>query len=384
MNDVQPQLTGALGSPNTLKLGLFSLNLEHGGTVSSAPGLLPMEWGEIERLAKQADQMGLETMVPVARWRGFGGVTNFGGPSFETLSWAIGLVAATERMYVFATCHVPVVHPILAANQLVTADHISNGRIGLNVVGGWHRDEIEMFGVPLLEHDARYEMADEWVEIVRRLWMETAEFDFKGDYFDLKRLYCEPKPLQTPRPPIMNAGTSPRGQRFAAMNGDIAYILMRDVDDLEAARATVNGYRNLARDEFDRSLQVWTAATIICRDSAQEARDYERFVNEEMADNEATDGMLKMMGIETHSFPDGGDALRRRFIGGWGGMPLTGTPDEIVDGLKFISDAGCDGCLLMFPAWDEGLDALEDRILPRLEQAGLREAFSLANDPVRG
>lgn len=379
MDDVQPQLSGALGNDNSLKLGLFSMNLENGGTVSTAPGLLPMDWNEVERLAVQADRMGLEMIVPVARWRGFGGETNFGGPSWETLSWALGLAAATEHMYVFATCQVPVVHPILAANQLVTADHISGGRIGLNIVGGWHREEIEMFGVPLLEHDARYEAADEWVEIVRRLWTDPDEFDFKGEYFDLKQLYCEPKPLQKPRPPIMNAGTSPRGQRFAAQNGDIAYVLTKQIGDLADFRAMISGYRDMARNEFGRQMQVWTSATVFCRETEEEAKEFEHFVNVERADSVAVDNLMRMMGIETNSF-DGGDSnpFRRRFTGGWGGIPLTGTPDQVADGLEFISQAGVDGTLLMFPEWDKGLDLLEAEIIPRLEKKGLRDAFAPA------
>jgi dimethylsulfone monooxygenase len=379
MKDVQPELSGALASSNRLKLGLFSMNLGNGGTVSTAPGGLPMDWNEIERLAVQADRMGLEMIVPVARWRGFGGETNFGGPSFETLSWATGLAAATEHMYVFATCHVPVVHPILAANQLVTADHISGGRVGLNIVGGWHREEIEMFGVPLLEHDARYEMADEWVEIVRRLWTEPDEFDFKGEYFDLKKLYCEPKPLQKPRPPIMNAGTSPRGQRFAAENGDIAYVLTKTIGDLEGFRSMISSYRDLAREQYGRHMQVWTSATVFCRETEAEAKEFEHFVNVESADSVAVDNLMKMMGIETNSF-DGGDSnpFRRRFTGGWGGIPLVGTPDQVADGLRFISEAGVDGTLLMYPEWDRGLDTLEAEVLPRLERAGLREEFAPA------
>ena len=75
--------------------------------------------------------MGFEMLVPIARWRGFGGTTDFNGICFETYTWAAGLAAATERIMVFSTSHVPTVHPIVAAKQCVTVDHISNGRFGL-------------------------------------------------------------------------------------------------------------------------------------------------------------------------------------------------------------------------------------------------------------
>ena len=68
--------------------------------------------------------------------------------------WALGIT----------TSHVPTVHPVMAAKQATTVDHISNGRFALNVVCGWFRPELEMFGAPLMEHDMRYEYAAEWVE----------------------------------------------------------------------------------------------------------------------------------------------------------------------------------------------------------------------------
>jgi alkanesulfonate monooxygenase SsuD/methylene tetrahydromethanopterin reductase-like flavin-dependent oxidoreductase (luciferase family) len=76
--------------------------------------------------------MGFEALVPVGRWRGFEGRTNFAGESFETYTWAAGLAEATERIMVFATSHVPTVHPVLAAKQAADRSH-SSGRFGLNV-----------------------------------------------------------------------------------------------------------------------------------------------------------------------------------------------------------------------------------------------------------
>ena len=91
--------------------------------------------------------MEFEALVPVGRWRGFGGVTNFNGPGFEAFSWAAGIGASTKYSSVFATSHVPTVHPIMAAKQCTTIDHITGGRFTLNVVTGWHKPEIEMFGI---------------------------------------------------------------------------------------------------------------------------------------------------------------------------------------------------------------------------------------------
>ena len=72
----------------------------------------------------------------MARWRGFGGATNFNGACYETFTWAAGVGGATEHATVFATSHVPTIHPIVAAKQATTIDHISNGRFALNLVMG--------------------------------------------------------------------------------------------------------------------------------------------------------------------------------------------------------------------------------------------------------
>ena len=117
--------------------------------------------------------------MPVGRWKGFGGVTNFNGPGFETFSWAAGVGACTSNSAVFATSHVLTVHPIMAAKQATTIDHITGGRFALNVVTGWHRPEMEMFGAPLMEHDDRYELAVEWLEIIKRLWTEDGGVRFR-------------------------------------------------------------------------------------------------------------------------------------------------------------------------------------------------------------
>jgi FMNH2-dependent dimethyl sulfone monooxygenase len=374
--DQQPTFGGALGNGNRLKLGTFATNLGRGGTVSSAPGLLPMQWSSVKAIAQQADRLGLELLVPVARWKGFGGGTNYAGPSFETLAWAAGLAAATERCTVFATCHVPVVHPIIAAKQVMTIDHISGGRCGLNVVGGWHRPEIEMFGVPLREHDERYEVAEEWTTIVRELWTRQDEFDFKGRFFDLEGLYAEPKPLQQPRPPIMNAGGSSRGRRFAAEYGDLAFVFVPRLEDAASVAELVGTYQSLARDEFDRSLQVWTSATVVITDTEADARAYERRVLGELADHEGVDNMMRTMGIESAVLGDHAAAVKSRFTAGWGGVPLHGTAEHIAKGLTLMADAGIAGCLLVFPEWEPGLARFGAEVLPLLEQSGLREQAS--------
>ena len=113
---------------------------------------------------------------------GFWGPTNFNGSAFETYTWAAGLAAATTHISLFSTSHVLTTHPIVAAKQSATIDHISNGRFALNVVCGWFQDEFDMFGLSLRDHDALYDYAAEWLAIVRRLWSTEREWEFEGRF----------------------------------------------------------------------------------------------------------------------------------------------------------------------------------------------------------
>ena len=121
-------------------------------------------------LARLADEAGLDFMLPIARWKGYGGDTDFHGRSLETITWAVGLLGATKRMTVFGTVHAPLFHPLIAAKEFVTADHIGEGRVGVNIVGGWNEGEFDMFGVKQREHDARYDYAQEWIDVVKQAW----------------------------------------------------------------------------------------------------------------------------------------------------------------------------------------------------------------------
>src|ERR1700721_704153 len=90
-----------------LKLGTFQTNLDSGCVMSDLDGRLEITWPNTVTLAKLADDMDFEALVPVARWRGFGGATDQQGPGFETYTWAAGIAGATRTYAVFPPRHVP-------------------------------------------------------------------------------------------------------------------------------------------------------------------------------------------------------------------------------------------------------------------------------------
>lgn len=362
-----------LNDENELKLVMFGINLRGGVTMSDVPGGIQADWEENRRLAVRADDVGLDAIVPVARWRGYGGQANLGDRSFETFVWATGLLAATRRIQVFATFHVPVAHPVLAAKMTATADHVSGGRFGLNVVAGWNADELAMFGLTQKEHDERYEVADEWTRVLKQLWTVEGGRDFHGRYFDIADGFSEPKPLQKPYPVVMNAGTSPAGRRFAAKHSDVIFAGLTDFD---TARQQISEIKQLAREEFGREIRVFGRAHLVIRDTERAALDYYDYVHRQVADVEAAanvTGMSKRNSQSTDWSADEKKILEGMTAGFWA-IPVVGTADQVTGKLLELKEAGVDGVAVSWVDYDEGLDQMERLILPRLVQAGVRSA----------
>ncbi|MFT8243536.1 LLM class flavin-dependent oxidoreductase [Roseomonas sp. BN140053] len=355
-----------------LKLGTFCTNLSGGCTMSDIPGILQADWPSSLALAQLADAMEFEAIVPVGRWKGFGGSTDFNGAGFECFSWASAMAASTKHSGIFATSHVPTIHPLMAAKQATTIDHVSNGRFTLNVVTGWYQPEIEMFGAAMMEHDRRYDSAAEWLHVIKRLWTEDEPFDFDGEFYHLKQAVVRPKPIQKPHPAVMSAGASTKGRHFAAKYADVGFTNL-DAHDLDSLRAKVDSFRELARKEYGREIQVWTNSYIFHGDTEADARRYYHHTVHERGDWEGVENLVSIMGINSQSIPAPAlQNLKEHFIAGWVGFPLIGTSDQIVDGLQTLARAGFDGTLLSWPRYLEDMRRFQAETLPLVVQAGLR------------
>jgi dimethylsulfone monooxygenase len=364
--------TNPVFNSRRLKLGTFQTNLDYGCLMADVEGRLKISWRNTVALAKLADQMEFEALVPVARWRGFGGKLNPAGPGFETYTWASGIAASTDAAGVVATSHCSINHPIVAAKQGAVIDHISNGRMILNVVTGWNKPEIDMFGVEMLPHDERYDMAEEWLAIVKRLWTEDDEFDHEGKYYKIVKGYLQPKPIQQPYPAIMNAGGSERGRHFAGKYCDLVFTALGS-PDFEKNKAQVEAYRKLARKEYRREIAVWTSANIVQAETEEEARRFDKYIVNEKGDWDAVTFALATLGLNAKTFSaEALKHLKELFIAGWGGYPLIGTKEQVVDGLKMLSAMGLDGVLLSWPRFEAGMREFKNVTYPLLVQAGLR------------
>jgi alkanesulfonate monooxygenase SsuD/methylene tetrahydromethanopterin reductase-like flavin-dependent oxidoreductase (luciferase family) len=369
---ISKDATPVLNDENSLKLGVFATNLRGGVTLSEIEGNLKGDWHETLQLAQRADRLGLDAVVPIARWRGYGGKANLGDRSFETFTWAAGLLAQTERIMVFSTFHVPLAHPVMAAKMGATVDHISGGRWGLNIVAGWNAAELAMFGLTQREHDQRYEVATEWAEALKQLWTVAGESDYAGEYIQVPSGFSEPKPVQDPYPVIMNAGTSAAGRAFAAAHSDLIFA---GLTNLETAARQVDEIKALARDQHGREIKVFGRGHIVCRDSEQQARDDWKLIHGELADREGAIATVKMNSANSQSTPFDEMKMEKTIegmIAGFFSLPIVGTPDQVVQQMLDLQNLGLDGLALSWPDYDEGLQQMEELILPRLVEAGAR------------
>jgi dimethylsulfone monooxygenase len=361
----------ALYSGNALKLGLFGANCSSGRAVTKVSERWSGSWSDCLRLARLADDAGIEFMLPVGRWKGYGGDTDYQGETLETVTWAAGLLAATRRLTVFGTVHAPLIHPVIAAKQFVTADHIGEGRFGLNVVCGWNEDEFEMFGVTMREHAARYEYAQEWLDAIKLAWSDVENFDFNGKFIRLKQARVKPKPFGGGRPIVMNAGASPTGQAFAIRNCD-ALFSMTPKGKLAEFAAHVRNVKALAR-EGGREIDVYTVCVVTCRRSQREAEAYYRHCVIDNADWAAVDRIMAMRGVTREAHPDDFDERRYHQANGMGGVPVVGDPDTVARDLAQISAAGARGIALSFVNYLDELPLFRHEVMPRLVRMGLRE-----------
>jgi len=359
--------THPMRGPNRLKLGIFSANADGGLTLTRVPERWRAAWPDVVAVAQMADRAGLEFFLPIARWRGFGGETNAREHSFETLTEAAALAGLTERIALFATVHVPMVHPVFAAKALATIDHASHGRAGLNIVCGWNPEEFGCFGLEMIED--RYGQGLEWFEIMSRIYREPAPFDFKGRYYDLRGVSGKPRPVQSPRPVTLNAAFSPPGRDFAARAADYLFTTFIEI---EAGRAQIADMRARA-DAAGRQVGVYTTCHVVCRPTQAAAEDYYEHYAVTMEDTAGADHYMgnKQKFSGSHD-PEAYRLHRKRFVGGAGTYPLIGTPQRIAAELVAISEAGFAGVAISFVNYAAELPYFIETVLPLLRHAGVR------------
>jgi len=355
---------------NKFKLGLFGMNCLGGLSLTKAPERWDASWDNNVKAARLADEAGLEFLLPIGRWHGYQGESDTQGTTFETLAWACGLLASTRDITTFGTLHVAFVNPVFAAKQMVTADHIGHGRLGLNVVSGWNPIEFGMLGVELGDHDGRYDYSEEWLTIVKRIWSEDKPFDFDGHHYKLKAVMAKPKPWWGSRPILVSAGNSKTGSDFAARNADCLFTTVPGKH--EELQPKLKAFRDAAPPGQLRN--IFASCHLMVRRTRKEAEDYHHYIVYEHGDWESAEYALNLRGQRVKSWftTDDEKKMKARLISG-AGFPLVGSYDDAVEMMQRLHGVGLDGLALGMINYVNDFPGIRDELLPRMERVGLRE-----------
>jgi F420-dependent oxidoreductase-like protein len=161
-------------------------------------------------------------------------------------------------------------HPSALAKMVVTADHVSGGRVELGLGAGWHEREHAAYGFPFPPTRVRMEILEEQLQVVLGNWGEEP-FTFEGAHYQLHDLVAQPKPVQRPHPPLIMGGLAgPRSAGLAATYADEYNTVFPTVDDVRERKARVDAAcAEHGRDPIPFSVMT---GVIIGRDEAELAR----------------------------------------------------------------------------------------------------------------
>jgi dimethylsulfone monooxygenase len=349
---------------NSLQLGLFMPNCRYAYSISTyKPDVDDWTYASNLKIAKAAEEADFSFLFPVAKWRDFGGRTQYLGTSLETMTWASAILANTSRIKVFSTVHVPLFHPLVAAKMGGTLDHIGNGRWGLNVVSGWSEREFGQMGIPVLDHAERYQRTAAYIEIIKGLWTEEpGTFNYQSPWYTITNGYVSPQPLQRPHPPIANAGVSEDAKELVSRLCDWAFI---SPPSMESVAPITSEIKSRAA-KYGRQVKCCLYPYVLWRDTEAEA-EAELARLKENIDLEAARNWADGLTGRSGSFD--GFSLEM-FAVGAGALPVVGTAEQVAIKLDALNKAGMDGALMVFLDYYNDTVRFAREVMPLLRQLG--------------
>ena len=221
-------------------------------------------------LARLAERAGFDYALSQVRY-----TASYGAEyQHESTSFSLALLLATERLKLIAAVHPGLWHPGVLAKWVATADHLSGGRVAVNVVSGWFKDEFRQLGEPWLEHDERYRRTAEFILALKRIWTQD-EANLAGDFYRIRDFSLKPKPLSwpgRPHPEIFQGGNSSAARRNGGQLSDWYFSNGKDFDGVREQLADLRQIADAAgRTDGPR---FGLNGFVIVRDTEAEAREH--------------------------------------------------------------------------------------------------------------
>lgn len=322
------------------------------------------------RLAQTAEKAGFDYALTQIRFTAGYNAEN----QHESVSFSHGILAKTERLKVIAAVLPGPWKPALAAKQLATIDHLTNGRIAINVVSGWFRGEFDAIGEEWPEHDERYARSEEFIRSLKEIWTQN-NFSFDGKYYQFKDYTLSPKPLQKPHIEIFQGGSSRAARDMASRvsdwyftNGNTPEELKKQIDDIrEKAKAN------------NHSVKIGVNAFVIARDTEEEAQAVLREIVAK-----ANVQAVKSFGEATRE----AGAASKEGEGNWAKSTfedlvqyndgfrtnLIGTPQQIAERIIELKKVGVDLVLSGFLHFIEEVEYFGEKVLPLVRELETQQA----------
>src|SRR6202047_2498779 len=231
-------------------------------------------WGYVKKLTQRSEVLGYDlTLIAELNLNDIKGPQ---APSLDAWSTAAALAAVTEKIELMVAVR-PTFHlPALLAKQAANIDHISGGRLTLNVVSSWWAEEARKYGAGFEQHDDRYARTSEWLDVLNGVW-STDHFSFSGKYYRVEDNVLEPKPGSQPRPTLYAGGESPAAKELIAEKCD-AYLMHGDPP--ERVREKIADLRERRARHALPPLKFGVAGYAIVRETEREAQDEVRRITD--------------------------------------------------------------------------------------------------------
>lgn len=322
-------------------------------------------WDYVSRLARRSEEIGFD--LALLAELNLNDIKGMDAPSLDAWSTAAALAAVTRRLEIMVAVR-PTFHaPALLAKQAANIDHISGGRLSLNVVSSWWATEARKYGIHFDDHDQRYARTDEWLQVVDGMWSEP-EFSFSGRYYQVEEAILEPKPLQRPRPTIYAGGESPAGKNLISRvcdawltHGDPPEVIGKKVQDMSARREAhelppmafgAAGYAIVRSTEAEARREVERITDV--RQSARGFANYQDWISNTKLERELS---LKDYSVSNRGLRSG----------------LVGTPEQVAERVLEFERAGLDLLLLQFSPQHEEMERFAEEVIPLVRSESLQE-----------
>ncbi|AEV63030.1 dimethylsulfone monooxygenase SfnG [Pseudomonas ogarae] len=355
-------------SQDTIKFAYWVPNVSGGLVVSKIEQRT--DWGidYNRKLAQIAEAAGFDYALSQVRFTaGYGAEYQH-----ESVAFSHALLAATTRLKVIAAVLPGPWTPSVLAKQIATIDHLTGGRVAVNIVSGWFKGEFTAIGEPWLEHDERYRRSEEFITALKGIWT-TDNFTLRGDFYRFHDYTLKPKPLQQ-HPEIFQGGSSRAARDMAARvsdwyftNGNTVEGVKAQIDDLQA-KAAANNHK----------VKVGVNAFVIARDTEEEARAVLAQIIDQ-ADPEAVNAFGDAAKQAGKSSPEGeGNWAKSSFedlvqYNDGFKTNLIGTPQQIAERIVALKAVGVDLVLAGFLHFQEEVEYFGRKVLPLVRELEQRK-----------